>query len=84
MKIRNGGISREEGVRIVEKYDGKYPKECIEEFCDNFKITLSEFDQICQPFINTSLFVFDGINLKRDIDGSLVLKEKYINARRNP
>ena len=52
------GNLKRRGVRIVEKYDGKYPKECIEEFCDNFKITLSEFDQICQPFINTSLFRF--------------------------
>ena len=82
IKIRNGEISREEGVRIVERYDGKYPKECIEEFCNKFKMKISEFDNLCKPFINSSLFVSNGDEFKRDIDGSLVLKEKFIKARR--
>ncbi len=82
IQIRNGDISREEGVRIVEKYDGKYPKECIEIFCEKFKITIAEFDEICKPFINSSLFQTSEFNFKRDIDGSLVLKEKFIKARR--
>ena len=82
IQIRNGDISREEGVRIVEKYDGIYPKECIEEFCEKFKISISEFDEICKPFINPSLFLTEGFDYKRDVDGSLVLKDKFIKARR--
>ncbi len=82
LAIRNGQISREEGLRLVERYDGAYPKECIETFCKEFKINKVEFDQLCKPFINTSLFASDENGIKKDLDGSLVLKKKFIERRR--
>jgi len=84
IEIRNGVISREEGVRLVEKYDGRYPKECVERFCEEFAISRDEFDALCEPFINRALFEHEGGALKRDLDGSLVFKVKFVERRRNP
>jgi len=82
IEIRNGSITREEGLRLVERYDGKYPKECIERFCSEFNLSLDEFDRICEPFINSALFMQEDSSLKRDIDGSYVLKEKHLRKRK--
>lgn len=82
--IRNGIIDREQGVRLVEKYDGKYPKECVERFCAHLEVTKKEFDDICDGFTNSALFEKKENKLLRDIDGSLVMKEKYINLRKFP
>jgi N-acetyl sugar amidotransferase len=84
IEARNGTISREEAVRLVERYDGRYPKECIEYFCADFGITQAHFDELCEPFTNRALFERSGNRFVRDIDGSLVLKQKYIDKRRNP
>jgi len=84
IEVRNGIISREEGVRLVEKYDGRYPKECVERFCEEFAIGRDEFDALCEPFINRALFENEGGTLKRDLDGSLVFKVKFVERRRNP
>jgi N-acetyl sugar amidotransferase len=82
IEIRNGVISREEGVRLVEKYDGRYPKECVESFCEEFTLSRGEFDDICEPFTNRALFEGKEGVLKRDLDGSLVLKPKFTEKRR--
>jgi hypothetical protein len=84
IEIRNGAISREEGLRLVERYDGRYPKECIERFCEEFVLTRDEFDALCEPFTNRALFEMNGDAIKRDIDGSLVLKPKLVEKRRAP
>lgn len=84
MDVRNNKISREEAVRLVERYDGGYPKEAIEKFCIEFTISKSEFDNLCEPFTNKAIFEMKNGKLLRDIDGSLVLKDKFINKRRSP
>ena len=66
---------------MVERYDGSYPKECIETFCREFKIRKTDFDILCEPFINSSIFLSDKNGFKRDLDGSLVLKNKFINRQ---
>ena len=81
LAIRNKQISREEGLRLIERYDGTYPKECIETFCKEFNITKADFDKLCEPFINSAIFVSDENGFKRDLDGSLVLKNKFIKSR---
>lgn len=84
IEIRNDEISRDEGVRLVEKYDGRYPKECVETFCEEFAISRDVFDALCDPFINRALFEQKSGVLKRDLDGSFVLKEKFVEKRRKP
>ena len=82
--IRNGQISREEAVRLVEKYDGNYPKKCIERFCEEFNMCRTEFDTICEPFTNRALFERKNGEFQRDLDGSLVIKRKFIEKRQTP
>jgi len=84
LDVRNDVISREQAVRLVEKYDGRYPKECVERFCTRFNLSKTEFDHICDGFTNKALFERAGEKLVRDIDGSLVMKQKYLAQRRNP
>lgn len=86
LDIRSGMITRDEGVRLVEKYDGRYPKECVEAFCEHFDITLQEFDDISYGFTNMALFETrpGSRQLIRDIDGSLVMQQRYINLRKEP
>ena len=84
IEVRNRNISRDEAVRLVERYDGAYPKEAIEIFCKEFSISKNEFDALCEPFTNNALFEKENGKFKRDIDGSLILKEKFKEKRRNP
>lgn len=84
IQIRNKEISRDEGLRLVEKYDGRYPKECVQTFCEKFNISKKDFDNLCEPFINSSIFESKNGEFKRDIDGSLIIKDKFIQRRRNP
>ena len=84
IQIRNKEISRDEGLRLVEKYDGRYPKECVQTFCEKFNISNKDFDDLCEPFINSSIFESQNGKFKRDNDGSLIIKDKFIQRRRNP
>ena len=42
-EIRDGHITREEGVRLVRKYDGEFPKKHFEEFLEYCQLTEDEF-----------------------------------------
>ena len=48
--IREGRITREEGVELVKKYDGKCGKKHIEAFCDYIGITVDEFWRVAESF----------------------------------
>lgn len=54
--IRDSLISRDEGIELVEKYDGKCHLRYIEKFCDYIGITESEFWQVVNRFVNKELF----------------------------
>lgn len=78
LDIRNGDITREEGVRLVQKYDGRYPHEAVKEFCEWARISQEEFDLTIDAFTNRKIFEVDEHGqLRKDIDGSLVLKPEY-------
>jgi len=64
--IRNGSMTREEGLKIVKERDGKL--EFKKEFCDYIGISEDEFDRIRDTFVNTDIF-------KKDKNGEWVLKE---------
>lgn len=44
--IRDGFITREEGVNLIEKYDGEFPKKNFSEFLDFINITEQEYWEI--------------------------------------
>lgn len=73
--IRNGRISREQGLELVKQFDGKYPHLSISEFIKYSGMSQGEIDQILDSFTNTILF-------KQNEDGSFERDENK-NLKRN-
>jgi N-acetyl sugar amidotransferase len=59
--IRLGRISREQGIRLVEKYDGKCAPRYIESFCDYLDIDQEHFWQVIDQSVNRKLFFRDAL-----------------------
>lgn len=79
LDIRLGYIKREEGVRLVNKYDGIPPKKAINEYLNYTGFTQEEFNKIVDSYTNKRIFKRDeNGKFIRDIDGSLVRKEEFI------
>lgn len=57
--IRNGRLTRAEAVKLVEKYDGKYPCFSVKKCLEYFGISKEEFDKITDSFTNKALFLTD-------------------------
>lgn len=66
MYIRKGLISREEGVKIVTEFDGKFGHK--KEFCEYVGLSEKEFDKIRDGFVNKDIFI-------KNEEGEWVLKE---------
>ena len=71
--IRNGRISREEGLNLVKKYDGKYPSYGITEFIRYSGMSKKEIDAIIDSYTNPIIFKqYDDGTFERDSDGNLI------------
>jgi N-acetyl sugar amidotransferase len=71
--IRNGRLTREEGLELVKKYDGKIPLKYFKEFLNDFELTENEFIDICEKFTNKDIFKTDkNGNLIRDKNNNIV------------
>ncbi len=55
--IRNGRMTREEGIALNEKYDGTCSVKYIESFCRYIGITVGEFWEQVDKSVNTELFI---------------------------
>jgi N-acetyl sugar amidotransferase len=71
--IRNGRMSRKEGLELVKQYDGKYPINGISEFVKYSGLSKQEVDEIIDSFTNPILFRqnSDG-TFMRDVKGNLI------------
>jgi len=58
-KIRQGTMSREEGIELVKKYDGQCSNKNIQGFCQFIDITEEEFWSTVDKFVNKDLFIKD-------------------------
>ncbi|SCY86778.1 N-acetyl sugar amidotransferase [Alkaliphilus peptidifermentans] len=54
--IREGRLSREDAIWLVEEYDGKCGDKYISEFCKYINITVEEFWNVTEKFINKKIF----------------------------
>jgi N-acetyl sugar amidotransferase len=54
--IREGLMSREHGIRLVEEYDGSCAPSYIESFCDFIDITVDDFWKHVRASVNRELF----------------------------
>lgn len=71
--VRNNRLTRDEGLELVKKYDGKYPHFGVEEFVKYSDLSKREIDDILDSFTNPILFAQDddGKFIKDD-EGNLV------------
>jgi len=56
IEIRNGRISREEGLSIVKKTDGKVSRKNENDFCNFLEISKQEYLAIIDSFVNKNIF----------------------------
>ena len=55
-EIRNGTMTRDEAIKVVEKYDGIFDEKIIQNFCKYVGITLKEFWNITNKWVNQDIF----------------------------
>jgi N-acetyl sugar amidotransferase len=71
--IRNGRLTRNEGLELVKKYDGKYPNYGISEFIKYSGMSKDDVDSIIDSYTNPVIFKQndDGTFMK-DYEGNLI------------
>ena len=84
LHIRRGRITRQDGIELIRRHDGKFPSTCLgkplEDILRPLEMTVDEFVTICDRFTNKSIFVCDGRgNLVKDRYGNLT-KANYDNV----
>jgi len=72
--IREGRMTREEGIEMVKKYDGKCHSRFIEQFCKDIEITVDEFWRVANSF--------RGPMWKKTAKGEWVLNEPLWEQKR--
>lgn len=55
-EIRNGDITRDEGIALVKRFDGEFPKEYIQECCDYMEISLQDYHDTIEKFRSPHLW----------------------------
>ncbi len=75
MFIRRNRLSREEGLAIVTKHDGKFPATCLglslKDILEDIDLCEDEFTAICDKFTNRNIFKTDSQGkLVKNKDGS--------------
>ena len=72
MEIRKKRITREEGLELVKKFEGKIPERYLDEYLKDFEMTRDDFFNCMDKFTTKDLFKKDEkSNLIRDKDGNL-------------
>lgn len=75
LDIRSGRISREEGLELVWKYDGKYPHYGVQQLMEYTGLKKKEIDDVFDRFTNKKIFRSNKKgNLLRDMAGNLIKK----------
>lgn len=54
--IREGYLTREDAIWLINEYDGKCGEQYIEQFCKYINITKDEFWNVVDTFVNKKLF----------------------------
>jgi N-acetyl sugar amidotransferase len=67
--IRNNRLTRDEGLKLVNEFEGKYPHQSINAFVEYSGLTKLEIDKIIDSYTNTLIF-------KQDNDGNFIKDDK--------
>jgi N-acetyl sugar amidotransferase len=49
-EIRNGDITRDEGVALIKRFDGEFPEQYIQDCCKYMDITLDRYHEVIEKF----------------------------------
>jgi N-acetyl sugar amidotransferase len=63
-EIRNGKITREEGVQLVKRYDEEFPKKYFNDFLEYISLTSDEFHTIVNRFRSPHLWELNNNSWK--------------------
>ncbi len=75
LDIRLGKISRDEGIELVKKHEGKIPDRYFDEFLNDMELDKEEFYNVVDKFANKEIFKLDeNGKFLRDEDGNLEKK----------
>lgn len=61
-EIRDGHITREEGIALVHRYDGEFPKKYFKEFIEYLSITEKEFWEVIDFYRSISPHLWEKVN----------------------
>jgi len=75
IEIRYERITREQGIELAKKYEGKIPRKYLDKFLKSADISEQEFHDICDKFTNKEIFLTneDG-SIKKDDEKNPILK----------
>ena len=75
IEIRYERITREQGIELVKKYEGKIPRKYLDKFLKSADINEQEFHDICDKFTNKEIFLTneDG-SIKKDDEKNPILE----------
>ena len=79
LHIRRGRMTRQDGIELVQKHDGKFPwtylGKPLDEILAPLDMTVEEFSAVCDRFTNRKIFEVDKHgNLLKDKHGNLIKK----------
>jgi len=55
-EIRNGDITRDEGISLIKRFDGEFPEQYIKDCCDYMDITLERYHEVIEKFRSPHLW----------------------------
>jgi len=71
-EIRNNHLTREEGVALVNRYDGEFPDRYFNEIMEHLEIKPEHFHELCAQFRSPHLWkkTDDGWKLRHNVAGT--------------
>jgi N-acetyl sugar amidotransferase len=83
LHVRRGRLTRDQAVKIVNRYDGNFPwtylGKSLEEIIAPLGLTVSEFTSICDRFTNREIFLTDSDgNFVKNDQGNLTKRFELV------
>lgn len=68
-EIRNNHLSREEGIKLIKRFDGEYPDRYVDDILDYLGVTKDNFNKLCDKFRPSHIWkkTSNGWELKKPI-----------------
>ena len=63
-EIRDRKIDRDEGIALVQRYDGEFPDKYLDEFLEYCKVSRADFDNIINSWRSDHIWAYDSSNWK--------------------